>query len=147
MTISLKRAEEAVQLGEARFLQLANALPHPVWTSDDDGQLPYINQKWLEQGFGSQGHWYEQERLAVEDQRRSGNLWKTAVTEGIPFELEVRFHPSSNDADRWTWLCYPILSCRWRQSRLGRHLHRSDRPATARSGAANDRKTRSLQEE
>jgi light-regulated signal transduction histidine kinase (bacteriophytochrome) len=101
MTISLKRAEEAVQLGEARFSQLTNALPHPVWTADDDGQLTYVNQKWLEQGFGSQGRWYEQERLAAEDQRRSGNLWTAAVTQGIPFELEVRFHPPSTDADRW----------------------------------------------
>ncbi|WP_341273336.1 PAS domain-containing protein [Edaphobacter modestus] len=48
MTISLKRAEEAVQLGEARFLQLINALPHPVWTSDDDGKLTFVNQKWFE---------------------------------------------------------------------------------------------------
>jgi light-regulated signal transduction histidine kinase (bacteriophytochrome) len=101
MTISLKRAEEAVQLGEARFLQLTNALPHPVWTSDDDGQLTYVNQKWLEQGFGNHGRWYEQERLAAEDQRRSANLWKTTVTEGIPFELEMRFHPPSNETDRW----------------------------------------------
>lgn len=101
MTISLKRAEEAVQLGEARFLQLTNALPHPVWTADDDGQLTYVNQKWLEQGFGSKGRWYEQERLAIEDQYRSGSLWKDAVTAGIPFELEVRFHPPSDDTDRW----------------------------------------------
>jgi light-regulated signal transduction histidine kinase (bacteriophytochrome) len=101
MTISLRRAEEAVQLGEARFLQLTNALPHPVWTSDDDGQLTFVNQKWIEQGFGSQGRWYEQERLSLEDQHRSGKLWTAAVTEGIPFELEVRFHPPSNDADRW----------------------------------------------
>lgn len=101
MTISLKRAEEAVQLGEARFLQLTNALPHPVWTSDDDGQLTFVNQKWIEQGFDSQGRWYEQERLTTEDRRRSGNMWQTAVTEGIPFELEVRFHPPSNDVDRW----------------------------------------------
>src|ERR1700734_520054 len=75
MTISLKRAEEAVQLGEARFLQLTNALPHPVWTADDDGQLSYVNQKWLEKGFGSQGRWYEQEPLSLEDQHRSGKLW------------------------------------------------------------------------
>jgi len=101
MTIGLKRAEEAVQLDEARFLQLTNALPHPVWTADDDGQLTYVNQKWIEQGFGSQGRWYEQERLALEDQDRSRKFWLTAVTEGIPFELEVRFHPPSNDADRW----------------------------------------------
>jgi light-regulated signal transduction histidine kinase (bacteriophytochrome) len=67
MTISLKRAEEALQLGEARFLQLTNALPHPVWTADDDGQLTYVNQRWLEQGFGNHGRWYEQERLVAED--------------------------------------------------------------------------------
>jgi PAS domain S-box-containing protein len=101
MTISLKRAEEAVQLGEARFLQLTNALPHPVWTADDDGQLTYVNQKWLEQGFGSQGRWYEQERLAAEDQHRSGNLWINCVTKGVPFELEIRFHPPTDGADRW----------------------------------------------
>jgi light-regulated signal transduction histidine kinase (bacteriophytochrome) len=101
MIISLKRAEEAVQLGEARFLQLTNALPHPVWTADDDGQLTYVNQKWLEQGFGNRGRWYEQERLAPEDQHRSGNLWKAAATEGIPFELEVRFHPPLDETERW----------------------------------------------
>jgi light-regulated signal transduction histidine kinase (bacteriophytochrome) len=101
MTISLKRAEEAVQLGEARFLQLTNALPHPVWTSDDDGQLTFVNQKWREQGFGNDGRWYEQERLSLEDQHRSCNLWKDTVRQGIPFEMEVRFHPPSNDVDRW----------------------------------------------
>jgi light-regulated signal transduction histidine kinase (bacteriophytochrome) len=100
MTISLKRTEEALQLGEARFLQLTNALPHPVWTADDDGQLTYVNQKWLEQGFGNHGRWYEQERLVTEDQSRSGKLWKVAVAEGIPFDLEVRFHPPSEGAER-----------------------------------------------
>jgi light-regulated signal transduction histidine kinase (bacteriophytochrome) len=101
MTISLKRAEEAVQLGEARFLQLTNALPHPVWTADDDGQLTYVNQKWLEQGFDNQGRWYEQERLVTEDQQRSGDLWRAAVAEGVPFELEVRFRPVAEEIDRW----------------------------------------------
>jgi PAS domain-containing protein len=100
MTISLKRAEEALQLGEARFLQLTNALPHPVWTADDDGQLTYVNQRWLEQGFGNHGRWYEQERLVAEDQHRSGKLWKVAVAQGIPFDLEVRFYPPSEGAER-----------------------------------------------
>jgi light-regulated signal transduction histidine kinase (bacteriophytochrome) len=100
MTISLKRTEEALQLGEARFLQLTNALPHPVWTADDDGQLTYVNQKWLEQGFGNYGRWYEQERLVAEDQHRSGKLWKVAVAQGIPFDLEVRFYPPSEGAER-----------------------------------------------
>jgi len=100
MTISLKRTEEALQLGEARFLQLTNALPHPVWTADDDGQLTYVNKRWLEQGFGNHGRWYEQERLVAEDQSRSGKLWKVAVAEGIPFDLEVRFYPPSEGSER-----------------------------------------------
>jgi PAS domain S-box-containing protein len=101
MTISLKRAEEALEVGEARFSKLTNALPHPVWTADDDGQLTYVNEKWLEQGFGNRGRWYEQENLVAEDQDRSHNLWRAAVAEGVPFDLEVRFQTRNEGADRW----------------------------------------------
>src|SRR5665213_2356597 len=88
MTISLKRAEEAVELSEARFQQLTHALPNLVWTADDDGQLTYVNQKWRDQGLGEQGRWYEQERLVEEDQKRCSDLWKAAVANGTPFEAE-----------------------------------------------------------
>lgn len=100
-TISLKRAEEAVQLGEARFVQLTHALPNPVWTADDDGELTYVNEKWREQGLADRGRWYEQERLAAEDQQRCAELWKAAVKEQVPFELEVRFRPASDNTERW----------------------------------------------
>ena len=100
VTISLKRAEEAVQLGEARFLQLTNALPHPVWTASDDGELTYVNQKWIDMGLGDSGRWYEQDRLVLEDRRRSKDAWTTAVAEGVPLELEVRFRPSEQ-LERW----------------------------------------------
>lgn len=101
MSISLKRAEEAVLLGEARFLQLTNALPHPVWTANDDGELTFVNQKWLEQGLGNQGRWFQRQRLAIEDEHRAESHWQAAVAEGTPFELEVRFHSPSRDIDRW----------------------------------------------
>jgi light-regulated signal transduction histidine kinase (bacteriophytochrome) len=101
MTIGLKRAEEAVQLGEERFLQLTNALPHPVWTSDDEGQLTYVNQKWLDQGLGERGRWYEEDRLMLEDKDRTEELWKTAVASGISFELEVRLRSRSEPVERW----------------------------------------------
>ena len=101
MTISLKRAEEALQLGEARFLQLTNALPHPVWTADDDGQLTYVNQKWIDQGLDRNGRWYEQQRIAIEEQRRSEIFWETAVVMGIPFELEIRFRSPLDETERW----------------------------------------------
>jgi light-regulated signal transduction histidine kinase (bacteriophytochrome) len=101
MTISLKRAEEALELGEARFLQLTHALPHPVWTADDDGRLTYVNQRWLDEGLQRQGQWYEQEAILTEDQVRCDQTWKEAVAEGLAFELEIRFFSEAHKAGRW----------------------------------------------
>jgi PAS domain S-box-containing protein len=101
MIISLKRAEEAVELGEARFLQLTNALPHPVWTANDDGEITYVNQRWFDQGLEDQGLWYEQQRVVKEDRDRCRIVWKDAVAEGTPFELELRLCLPSNNSERW----------------------------------------------
>lgn len=101
ITISLKRAEEAVQLGEARFLQLTHALPQPVWTANDDAQITYANQKWLDQGLSGHGCWYDQEQIPKEDRDRCSELWHTSVAKGIVFDLELRIQPPSNGPERW----------------------------------------------
>jgi light-regulated signal transduction histidine kinase (bacteriophytochrome) len=101
VTISLKRAEEAVQLSEARFRQLTHALPSPVWTSDDEGRLTYVNQKWRDQRLGERGRWYEQVGLGAEEEARCAQLWKTAVAAGTTFEAELRFNAGSEDVERW----------------------------------------------
>ena len=101
MKISLKRAEEAIHLGEARFLQLTNALPHPVWTANDDGQITFVNRKWLDQGLDAQGRWYEQERIVIEDRNRCAIAWKISVAEGTNVDLEIRLRPLSEVGDRW----------------------------------------------
>src|ERR1700735_3905033 len=51
-------------------------------------------------GLGDSGRWYEQDRLVLEDRRRSKDAWTTAVAEGVPLELEVRFRPSEQ-LERW----------------------------------------------
>jgi PAS domain S-box-containing protein len=101
MTISLKRAEEAVELGEARFLQLTNALPHPVWTASDDGEITYVNQRWLDQGLEHRGRWYQQEQIVTEDRERCSEVWNTAVKEGTSFDLEIRLRHPSTGPERW----------------------------------------------
>ena len=101
MTISLKRAEEAVELSEARFRQLTHALPSPVWTSDDDGHLTYVNQKWRDQKLGERGRWYEQVGLSHDEEARCGELWKAAVAVGVTFEAELLFHAGSDNVERW----------------------------------------------
>ena len=107
--IGLKRAEEAVQLGEARFLQLTHAVPNPVWTANDDGYLTYVNQRWLDQDLSPQGLWYEQDRIPPEDQLRCEQAWAEAVAQATPFELELRFRAPSEKADRWNLVrCVPF---------------------------------------
>ncbi len=118
LTISLQRAEEAIQLGEARFVQLTHALPHPVWTADDDGKLTYVNQRWLEEGFQKRGRWYEQQAILTEDQARCANTWKEAVANGVPFDLEVRFWPDPDKPERWN-LVRAIPYLRTDQTRAG----------------------------
>ena len=98
MTISLKRAEEAYELSEARFRQLTHTLPNLVWTAADDGTLTYVNQKWIDQGLGQSGCWYE--RADEDDRERCCELWAQSVREGSPFEAEIRFLSSEN-TERW----------------------------------------------
>ena len=101
VTISLKRAEEAVELSEARFRQLTHALPSPVWTSDDDGLLTYVNEKWRDQGLDEHGIWYENARLGPEEETRCREHWQTVVATGAPFEAELRFRADAEGAARW----------------------------------------------
>ena len=43
-----KRAEEAVRESEARFRQLADAMPQIVWAARPDGYIDYYNERWYE---------------------------------------------------------------------------------------------------
>ncbi len=100
MTISLKRAEEAVQLGEARFLQLTNSLPHPVWTADDAGHLAFVNRKWLDQGLRDRGLWFAQDAIVADDRQRCVDAWREALAGGTALEIEVRFRTGSDRIER-----------------------------------------------
>ena len=118
VTISLKRAEEAAELSGARFRQLTHALPSPVWTSGDDGQLTYVNQRWRDQGLDEHGIWYEKARLGPEEEARCGQQWKTAVATGIPFEAELHFRAGSKGVELWN-LVRPVPFVRADGSRAG----------------------------
>ncbi|ADW70224.1 multi-sensor signal transduction histidine kinase [Granulicella tundricola MP5ACTX9] len=101
MTISLKRAEEAAELSESRFKQLTHALPNLVWTTNDDGLLNYVNERWRDQGLGDEGRWFDQGRVFEEDRERCMELWAVAVREGTAFEAEVRLLCGTDRVERW----------------------------------------------
>jgi light-regulated signal transduction histidine kinase (bacteriophytochrome) len=101
MTINLKRAEEAAELSESRFKQLTHALPNLVWTSNDDGSLNYVNERWRDQGLGDEGRWFDGGRVSEEDRGRCMEAWDAAVQDGTAFEAEVRLHCGPDRMERW----------------------------------------------
>jgi light-regulated signal transduction histidine kinase (bacteriophytochrome) len=101
ITISLRRSEEAVELGDALFSKLTHSLPNLVWTTDDEGSLTYVNQLWIEQGLGLDGIWFQQQRLVEEDEHNCERLWAVARQDGVLFECEARFRASATAPQRW----------------------------------------------
>jgi PAS domain S-box-containing protein len=102
--IGLRRAEEAVELGEARFQQLTATLPAKIFTADDEGRLTYVNERWHSQGLSTEGRWFEDQALLPEDVDRCSALWKEAVANNSTFEAEVRLRETSKGPDRWNFV-------------------------------------------
>lgn len=107
-TISLRRAEEAIELGEARFQQLTQALPVRVFTADDSGRLTYTNERWQNTGLSGTGRWFDEALLSPEDKAMCAERWAAAVASNRPFEAEVRLGtPSENGnpgPERWNFV-------------------------------------------
>ncbi len=103
-TINLKRVEEALQLNEARFLQLTHTLPNAVWTADNEGRLTYVNQTWVDQGLVAEGLWHDQPAIMEEDRQRCFETWQASIAEGKPFECELRLGATSEQHERWNLL-------------------------------------------
>ena len=101
--IGLRRAEEAVELGEARFQQLTAALPAKIFTADDEGRLTYVNERWHAQGLRPEGRWFDDTIFAPEDAARCATLWSAAVAGNQTFEAEVRLRSSADGAERWNF--------------------------------------------
>ena len=107
-TISLRRAEEAIELGEARFQQLTQALPVRIFTADDSGRLTYTNERWQNTGLRGTGRWFDAALLQPEDATKCAELWKEAVRGNETFEAEVRLRSPGDDGvmgpERWNFV-------------------------------------------
>lgn len=101
LTISLKRAEEAAELSEARFQQLTHAFPTLIWTATDSGRLTYVNDRWREMGMAAEGCWYEVAHLHADDRARVEISWKASQGTGALFEEEVRMRTGDAGTERW----------------------------------------------
>jgi PAS domain S-box-containing protein len=84
---------------EARYRNLAEAVPHMVWTAHADGSVRYMNARWGElTGEHYAGGWLD--RLHADDRPRYTELWQRAVQGGSDFQIECRIE-TSGGSYRW----------------------------------------------
>lgn len=95
---NLKLAES-----EARFRQLADAMPQMVWTAHADGSVDYYNSKWYERTKLIPGRYGDESwkrLLHPDDVEPCLERWSEALRFGQPYEIEYRFE-DKNGRYRW----------------------------------------------
>ena len=102
--ISLRRAEEAAELSDARFQQLTATLPAKIFTADDEGSLTYVNERWHTNGVCPEGRWFDNKSFLPEDAARCADLWGDAVASNSTFEVEVKLLDPAEGRERWNFI-------------------------------------------
>lgn len=98
-----RRQEEELRESEARFRQLAEAMPHIVWVADASGQNRYFNRQWTEftgrpLAEGLTERWSES--VHPDDVALVRARWATSLKEGTPFTTEYRLRGKDGEY-RW----------------------------------------------
>ncbi|BFU91728.1 MAG: hypothetical protein NTAFB01_29150 [Nitrospira sp.] len=99
-----KQVEDAVRSSEARFRMLAEAMPHFVWHTDEQGETEFENQRWydytgLTHETTRHGGWLMVQH--PDDAPRLTDAWKKAVQTGEECDAETRFQRAADGAYRW----------------------------------------------
>ena len=99
-----KAAEANLQESEARFRQLADAMPQIVFAARPDGHVDYFNRRWFEYtGFAADGRTGDESWEAVHEAgqlERVRSVWAEALRTGQPYEIEYRLR-RADGAFRW----------------------------------------------
>lgn len=104
---ALWQAQAELRQSEEKFRTLAEALPQVVWTSDADGTLDYVNARWTQYTGLDLARTLGREGIAAvhpDDATATRTRWTEAVSNGTPFETQLRCRRASDGAYRW-FLC------------------------------------------
>ncbi|HEX4274676.1 MAG TPA: PAS domain S-box protein [Bryobacteraceae bacterium] len=110
-----KRFEDTIRESEERFRTLASALPQLVWSTDAEGNVEYVNQRWVAYGgwrSGDEARKYLpdypwQDLIHPEDRDEYVNRWRESLAANSTFEVQVRLRRASDGAYRW-FLCRAV---------------------------------------
>jgi PAS domain S-box-containing protein len=120
-SIERARIERDLRESNARFRQLANAIPAFVWVTDEQGRVLYFNDRWYaytgltpEESLGVE--WVHR-TLPPEDFQRAYPKWVDAVQTGNFFEAETRYRSASGE---YRWFMARALPVRDESGRIVR---------------------------
>jgi PAS domain S-box-containing protein len=86
---------------EQRYRNLAEAVPHIVWTAAPDGAITYFNERWLEYtGQANANGWNWMSSVHPDDAERCRAKWLEGLATGQVFQLECRLKRRDGDF-RW----------------------------------------------
>ena len=96
-------ADHSLRASEARFRQLADAMPQIVWTARPDGMLDYVNQRWYEfidktEAEFAPADWHL--RVHPDDIANAAQVWGASVSTGDPYVTEFRVR-AADESYRW----------------------------------------------
>lgn len=102
-SIERTRVSRTLSESEAKFRQLADAMPQIVFSADPDGNVDYFNRQWYEytglpegmSGFESWKAVHTEEGL-----RRVAEAWPRALHTGQPYEIE---YPLRRHDGKYRW--------------------------------------------
>jgi PAS domain S-box-containing protein len=99
-----RASEAALRASEARFRQLADAMPQIVWTARPDGEIDYFNERCYQLAECSRAEDPEQTWRSIvhpDDLRRSQDGWAESVRCGASYEIEIRIIERGTGRHRW----------------------------------------------
>jgi PAS domain S-box-containing protein len=100
-----RKADAMLRASEARFRQLADAMPQIVWTARPNGSLDYCNRRWFEYTHLTEEQTFSPDGwnliLYPDDVGTSEQKWEWAVQTGKPYQIEYRFKDRRTGGYRW----------------------------------------------
>jgi PAS domain S-box-containing protein len=100
----IKQRTEAARRSERELRDVVNTVPAHVWRTSPEGQVDFVNDRWLqftgfalEEAFG----WKWEAVLHPDDRTRVVADWRTAVTNGQAMETEARVRRADGEYCWW----------------------------------------------
>ncbi|MDQ3438864.1 MAG: PAS domain-containing sensor histidine kinase [Planctomycetota bacterium] len=96
----LKQVDE-LERSATKYREIAELLPHMVWTATDDGRVDFSNQRWREY-VGDDRTWVE--ALHPDEWERVWSQWNAAIASRQPVTIEARLRKGGESAPYRTFV-------------------------------------------